>query len=526
VLYDDQYDGTVSHGQQGSLTTPPSSGLGLAAPAPMPSPETELQAMPTMGKVGLALQSFGAGMQGRPDPVNQIIQQKRQDQLLKLQMFKEHTNALEDSVKMVKGLRGNARASFIEQQAQNLEKVNPQLGTAFRALAEKPDMSTVIAKYAEDIPQLKMAYEVGGEEAVYKLIGSPDFHKVIEKHGDVKATPIVMQKVRSMVMGLQQLAPPEMVTEFQKDGVITASELLKLNEHVRGSGGKFTKLALDDNELGVLNRQGRTILDPLGVLSGDDEQKLMLERAKRRDEPPKSRTRVDGTNEIFEEFRDGKWAAVSRGPRFKHGGDGENVDMKPATVSVDGKNVAALVDKKGNYYDANTRAQIAGKIGPQLTGEDETRNRELVGRAAGVYSLERAVNDLEGISRRNPRSASGLFAAPARAIEYIAGSANPEGTKSTPATSALQLRDYILSQTQSLGRMSNQDRQRIESYLQVGAGGNPANLPKAIEMLREGIRKEREQVEAPRGRPQPGAGKKDYKSMSNDELLEALSRGR
>lgn len=523
-LFDDTLDtGTVAQPKPtSSLFATPSSGLGLSAP----TPETDLQSLDPGAKAGLVLQAFGAGMHGQQPMINQIVQQKRQERLEKLQTFKLQTDALDDSVKMTKGLKGDARTKFIEQQAGNLDKLSPSLGGAFRALAEKPDMASMVEKYAGDVPQIKMAFELGGDEAVYKLMASPEFHKTLEKVADVKATPIVMQKVRGMVMGLQHLAPPEMVAEFQKDGVITASELLKLNEHVRENGGKFSKLALDDNEVGVLNRQGKTILDPLGVLSGDEEQKLLLKRAERTDEPPKSRTRVSGSQEVFEEYHDGKWVRVSEGPRFKPGGDGDNVDMKPATVSVDGKNVAALVDKKGNYYDANTRQQLGGKIGPQLSSEDEKRNRELVGRAQGLDSLEKAVSELEGIAKRSPRSASGLFAAPARVIEYASGSVNPEGTKSTPATTALQLRDYIVTQTQSLSRLSNQERQRIESYMQVGAGGNPANLPKAIELLKEGIKRERAQVDSPRGRPQPGSGKKDYKSMSNDELLDALRGGK
>ena len=72
--------------------------------------------------------------------------------------------------------------------------------------------------------------------------------------------------------------------------------------------------------------------------------------------------------------------------------------------------------------------------------------------------------------------------------------------------------------------MSNEERKRVESALQVGQGGNPRNLPQAIEILRNNIKKERAVVQAPKARPQPG-GKKDYSGMSDEELLKALSGG-
>jgi hypothetical protein len=331
-------------------------GIGLA-PSPagpaapnarpmLPGAETEggLRDLSPMGKFGLALGAFGAGMTGRQNPVIQLEEQKRRDKLVKFQEVKLHNEALEDSVKMVKGLRGPAREQFIAQQAANLEKLNPQLGAAFKTLAEKPDMLAQIQKYGDKIPELKMAYDIGGEEAVYKLMQTPEFFKTIEKHADVRTTPIVMQKVRGMVMGLQQVATPEMIERFNRDGVVTASEILELNEHLKTNGGEFSKLALDDDQLTVLARNGKTVFGSLGVLSGDEEQKLIAKRAEKRDAAPQTRTRKEGGAEITEEWVNGKWQRVSSGPAWKPGEDPASAIRSSAQANKDRETELKLAD--------------------------------------------------------------------------------------------------------------------------------------------------------------------------------------
>ncbi len=536
ALFDEDYlvSDSVAAPPASPLVVPQEPGIGLQPPAadaaaPVPdmnraerrtdSRRAYIDQMGTGQKILAAIGEFGAGVTGRQSPIDARMRAQREEKLASLQEFKVHTDALEDGVKMAGKLQGDARDQFIENYAQQLESVRPGLGETYRTLSKQPGNGSLISKYKDKSPTLARALEIGGPEAVMKLLSSPDAIKTINSEIDSGVLPTIVKKGQMFKMGWQQIVPPEMSERFNKDGQITASELQEANEWIKSNKPDMKALVISDEEQQIIGRNQDAFYGALGIVGPKDEQKVLAERMKgERAQSDIGKLGADlKAGRITQAQHDARVAKLNRQ------GEGGDSRMTPATISVNGKNVAALVDKSGNYFDANTRKPIQGGIGPQITEADERRNRELTGRAEAVTSLEKDVNKLEEIVKKHPRSAAGLFSPVARGIEYVAGSVNPEGKGSTPGSQAVQLRDSILQRSGRLTRMTNADRERLENALQIGTGGNPRNLGLAIQLLRDNIAKEKAEVGS--GRARPKAGGKNPAEMSDDELLKALSGG-
>ena len=291
-LFDDQLmsDTAYSPVADSSLISPPRSGLGLSNAPPTISPPTlppvrgrvddDLKNLPPMGKLGLALQSFGAGITGRPNPIDTMMKQKREERLMQMNEFRAHLLALEDGIKMSDRLRDPDRRAFADSYAARLDQVSPGLGDTFKALHKRPDISKMLGKYS-DIPmaQMSLAADPSGQ-GFLKMLSTTDGMKLAEKQLDMKALPIVTEKVKSIYKNWQQLVSKEMADKFNEDGVLSESEVLKANDYIKE---KFPKLALDDAQLEVLRRNSKDVFMPMGILTAGSEQEIAKRRLEAKD---------------------------------------------------------------------------------------------------------------------------------------------------------------------------------------------------------------------------------------------------
>lgn len=358
ALFDDEY--MVSDAQDAApvspLVAPPDPGIGLAPPAtqapapvadatriaPLSPREIQLdrrkEAIAQMGgleKFLSAVGEFGAGVQGRESPLDKRLKMQQADKLQKLQEFKIHTEGLQDGVKMVQKLKGDARTGFIEQYAAQLDGVRPGLGNTFRELAKQPDMAQVLGKYANNSPTLKRALELDptGDSAL-KLITSPGGMKTINAEIDSGVMPLLLKKGQTFKMGWQQLVPPEMAERFNRDGQISASELMEANDWIKANKPDVAKkLAFSDEDIQIINRNQDAFYGTLGIATPKTEQEILKERGKvdAKDKAPTTRTVRQGGLEIQQEWRDGKWQEVGRGSKFKAGDDGKSADRNRNT---------------------------------------------------------------------------------------------------------------------------------------------------------------------------------------------------
>ena len=325
-------------GMDAQAPAPVADGIGIA---PLSRREVQLdrrkEAISQMGgleKFMSAIGEFGAGVQGKASPLDKRLAQQQQEKLQKLQEFKIHTDALQDGVKMAQKMKGEARTQFIESYAAQLDSVRPGLGDTYRSLSKQPDMGTVLAKYSANSPTLKRALELDQTgEAALKLLSSADAMKTINGEIDSSVMPTLLKKGQTFKMGWQQLVPPEMLAEFNKDGQIVASEFLKANEWIKANKPDMKALVLSDEELQIVGRNADAFYGTLGIASPKTEQDILKERGKvdARDKAPTTRTITQGGTEIQQEYKDGKWTEVGRGPRFKAGDDGRGADRDRKT---------------------------------------------------------------------------------------------------------------------------------------------------------------------------------------------------
>ncbi|MCR4299398.1 MAG: hypothetical protein NUV75_11745 [Gallionella sp.] len=233
------------------------------------------QAISQMGgaeKFFSAIGEFGAGVTGRPSPLNARIQQQQEDRLARLQEFKVHTEALEDGVKMVSKLRGSARKQFITQYAEQLDSLRPGLGATYESLADQPDMAAVLAKYKDRSPTIARTLELDPSgEAALKLLSSPDAIKTINAEIDSSVLPTLHKKGQTILMGWQQLVPPQLVDRINADERVTASEFLAVNEWIKENKPEAAATTFSDEELQIVSRNGDAFYGALGIVPPKDE---------------------------------------------------------------------------------------------------------------------------------------------------------------------------------------------------------------------------------------------------------------
>lgn len=496
-----------------SLAAPPASplimpeqpGVGLAPPPSQALSQIDLRRQATGRMSGpdkffTALGEFGAGVTGRESPLDKRIAQQREEKKAKLLEFKVTTDALEDGVKMAAKLRGPARKNFIESYAKQLEETKPGLGDTYRTLSEQPDMGQVLAKYSAKSQTLarSLEFDPSGETAL-KLLSSPDAIKTINAEIDASVMEeTIMPKLRNFVMGWQQIVPPEMVERFQRDKRISSSELREASDWINENKPEFKGIVISPEQWVIINRNQDASYGVLGILGPKDEADILKERAK--DKPPTTRTIQRGSEEVQQEWREGKWHDVGKGPKFKD----ESGRLTPITMSVDGKNRALLVDREGNYFDVNTKRPVTGNIEPQISSVDQKAAQERATsqqRLAGITSF---VDKLEKIVDENPRSAAGILSVPIRGIEWVSNSMFP-GLVEEPGKSSIQLRDALMSELQNFSRISNQERERIENAFGIGGGSTPDRAKEGISIMRTIIARERAALGVEPGRSRPGA---------------------
>jgi hypothetical protein len=320
ALFDDDQLFSPKAPDSSLIGEPSSRGIGMG---PV---KDDLSDLSPLARGGLALQTFGNALQGKPDPALQMIEQKRRDRLLKVQEFRASVGAMEDGFKMSEKLTGDAKTKFIQQYAKHLNDTSPGFGDAFTSLSSKPDAAAIVRKYAEKSPTLQAAIEMdpSGRSAM-KFVSSPEGLKTVLKETETAALPPIQRKVRTMMQNWQQLVPKEMADRFNKDGVITESEMMEANEYVRNHPNeRYRKIALDDTELQVSSRNRAAVFGVAGILTGDKEQEVLASRAKDagKDKAPATRTIQKGGINVQQEYRDGKWVEVGRGPKFKQGDGG------------------------------------------------------------------------------------------------------------------------------------------------------------------------------------------------------------
>jgi hypothetical protein len=383
VLYEDD---ALGFGDAGDLTSKPSSeliseppgseGIGLTAPEELRYPSPELISEPpgtpgignsagapqepsTMQKIGRALYNYGAGYQGQPS-YGQVqekrAREKKEGQLAEL---KGSVAALEHGSTLAATMaEGDEKAKFIKSYSERLDAVSPGLGEAFTAIASKPGFADQVRKYADKSPSLRRALEIDPTgKTAFGLLKSADAQNTIQKEMDASVMPTILKKGQTFLMGWQQLVPPDMVEKFNKDGRISASELIEANEWIKTNKPDIAKtLALSDEELGTVHRNSDAFYHTLGIISPKDEGQVLVANAKGETRAPPTRIQPVNRNGVRmdqqQEWVNGEWK--NTGDEVPHFAGGK----EPGTLTASQERTNAEIDGARTRIEALTPEEI------------------------------------------------------------------------------------------------------------------------------------------------------------------------
>lgn len=193
------------------------------------------------------------------------------------------TTALEHGVGMLDQMpEGEARTKFIDAYASRLESVSAGMGETFRAVAAKPVLLTEYQKYMPYLTEPMKVMASTRPREFLKFVGTADGQKQLEAARErelIEGPAGATKKARTIIAHFDQLAPPDMVEKFKKDGRITVKEIHELNEYLTAQG---SAAALTPEQLNAANRAGDSFWTPLGILSPKHEQEVMAQQGKDR----------------------------------------------------------------------------------------------------------------------------------------------------------------------------------------------------------------------------------------------------
>ena len=332
-------------------------GLNLATPQPKPtlSDQEYLQGLPTMQKIGLALQAFSAGVAGRASPINQLLHERRQEETQKLHQLSSNLSIAKAGLELMDrfdegSLQQKAVAADLSAKAPHLaslfnapaserSKADPVLNALENPLAKKMVMDNCSAHRGAKFNAclIETATDTKKMELIYKRVDTSLHSQIVDKaEAAIKANsgtdpetgqPRVLEKYRNKNSG--NLEIPE-------------RELRRL------AGSVFSKPEVD-----ALGRNEDWFVE-LGVIpikTAAAVQKTALnERAKQAEKPTNEWSEpymLNGVlvqkNSVNNEIRQ----AVSREPRAKE--DRPDKQITPAQVIADTKtqNIRDRLDDAG-----------------------------------------------------------------------------------------------------------------------------------------------------------------------------------
>lgn len=299
--------------------------LALASPPPEQSEQEYLQSLPTMQKIGLALQSFSAGVAGRPSPVAALLKEKRLKDKENRDEVMTTINTIGKGSEILRKLPPGIQRDAV---AKELGKaVGPKYADVFKLVgSEREDeLKSLTAVFTDPDVQNQLIKACSGSADFgvcwRKQAGDESFMKRAYATADAKQYEPVTRKLTAVI---DQAKKSGILDEFKtSDGKfeIPFAKMVEFNAKAK----IFT-----DTEMDFIRRND-TVLEPFGVKSQKAMEAGAAERAKQAAKPPKEDFKVGATRRILDnagtelqqEYRqtgsapDGEWVTIGRRTKDK-----------------------------------------------------------------------------------------------------------------------------------------------------------------------------------------------------------------
>ena len=298
-------------------------GLGLSGGGRTQSDQEYLQSLPPMQKIGLALQSFSAGVAGRASPIDELLKQKRaRDQ--------EHRADLANTIgviqkgteilrKMPPGLARDAVARELGKAVGggDIAKVFAATGDQHQeiksvlATFSDPDVQASLLKACSDDPDFR--------GCVLRQSRDKDAMARYDAQADSKRMPGIVKKLAAAV---DQAGKTGVLDEYKgADGKYSVpfAKLIELNDQAK---------IFSPEEMDTL-RRNEGMLSPFGIKTTKEIEAQAVERAKQSERPTKEDFKIGQTRRVFDsagaelqqEFTKDGWRTIGKREKPDRTGD-------------------------------------------------------------------------------------------------------------------------------------------------------------------------------------------------------------
>lgn len=256
---------------------PATSGMGMADfKAARNEDDMEyLRSLPTQQKIGLALEAFGSGVTGAPNPVDRILESKRRREAEFRAELGTTLQTITAGMKAVKDLPpGKARDALIEQIGRaagaNKDVVVASLMAA--GTAEEQEITNIVSVLQNPRAQAMVVKASGGDpQTARKLMSDSDFMKRLEATADQDTLPAVTAKLNILTRAMEKMP------QFKSAEGGVSFTMADLREQNAALPKEFQ---LSDAELATANRNQDTLIK-YGLKTDKTQQAEQESKAKK-----------------------------------------------------------------------------------------------------------------------------------------------------------------------------------------------------------------------------------------------------
>jgi len=356
-------------GSQG-LPPLPAEGLGLA---PAPTVQTSVQTVPqpqappqpsgfdidnmtTGEKIAMAVAGFAAGYGGRGGEflgqMNQMRQQKLQRQQQAQEQMENGLSLVSKGMEIMRKLPADSpgRAGVIEMVKRAAGPLGDQAAAALQSVGTGDEARFTEAVTALNVPagkQALMQLAAGDSANIPKVLMAAQGMAAVFRAADQAVLPDLMKKAQIISRAIEQM-PGNQFKGPDGKASFSMADVEKLGSQLP------PEFRPTDQELGALRRNPK-VLVPYGFKTDEMVQKEEERQAAAAEKGPRMRTRIQGDQEIQEEWdaTSKTWKQIGTGPRFAKQVISVNAGADQGGLSPEAIDLLAVEAKKDRSVLAN-----------------------------------------------------------------------------------------------------------------------------------------------------------------------------
>ena len=209
-----------------------------------------------LARIGLALEAFGSGGQGKDPLFLKLQQQDLLERKRKQDELKDTFDTTSKISEMAKDLPPEQRVKFIESATKQFPKLDREM---IDLASQRPDFVGSIPAFAQNDPVLKTLIAKGDSKGVTDYLKSETGRKGMNQAAVAQFVPEFQKKLPQMIETYKQNNPKE-YEKIIADGEITMPELRQIHEGLplqyQASKEAFATVTAPENQDTLVNMFG------------------------------------------------------------------------------------------------------------------------------------------------------------------------------------------------------------------------------------------------------------------------------